>query len=1707
MSKNSKEKEKPLERIKSLFGLGKGGSSSSASYAIPKIEEVLITPEIIKDIGKESSIAHRVRAIKDLVDVVRTKRLQESAPETLYVSTCDLLHPTHGNEVRHAVLHFYCHLVQSQNDRLDTSRTHFFRVVLDLQRPEDLAKRLDLLKALTDNGKCISNFEDKAPEFLLKWMPEVLQAGKASEFLSLLVNVIKFNSAFLDKEIVTGIVQYTCILCCRTNSENDVKLGLDVLDSIVGYSILSSDILPHIVPTACRTVVIAKLSEPSWRVMHNLQGTHLGHGVISYLCRILEDRMNYRDHTLLKGAVFFLGAALWSSKAVPTLKHTPAAVLPSIAKALESKQASVAYEAAVALHWLMGSRTTLLTAFTWEFVLDVLEKLVCLPEVQQPSGGTQQLRDLVHDLVTRMEAMHEDGSYRGSIDRLFDIVEKCMHFMPEASVQRLIQFRAEKVQIPALQWVHNLSQLLERYFRTETRTSIRVKTLDVLSFVLSTNRHLYEEELLANIILPHLGALDADPNPAVVKKAVQLLTDFLQDSASPRDGEVLEIVGKVLNHPTWSTKPDHAEEVEVVRTAAHGLIDVFRKKMNSGSQCAVAAYKLLTDHVLRQYAQHELLEALAPVRLTVLNFILELRLGANYELGVSNEDGGVRFSPHLLCPYKEVCNERSSHAATSPASGGPAVSMVAPQQLNVAYMSMEDTFSAIVACVKQERDWPVLSSVLQRLSGLMKDKGLVLCGQCPLKQLCLGLCFLVGEKGKKTFEQLYHVPHGVVPSDLQVLVFPVLGVMIIYRAELDGYVVRMLISSLEVGLVSKSACTCIRALMLATLEMPEAMYKLFPDVLQKLAQISATVAVAIPVLEYLSNVIRIPQLYVSFVEEEYRKIFAIALPYTNPVKFGRFTVALALHVIAMWFLKCRITFRKDFVPYVIKNLRSNLDLHTEDTASFEELTQNRKRSSSLNDPSACPSRSDTASLQEELLEMFVDLMAQYAFGVCSSHPKRTPASEYMVKNGRSMTWLVGRKLVTITTSGCGNRAFRLGMCERCYRVCRDAADDDSSEEAQDKGQPQQDEKPDEQQRLQTRRRHQSDIQGQSAGRGISRLATPGRTKDDLSLGQAEIELEQSNEDAEPALLVAGESGRVLTQVCSCWCSGWAEVFVRSATGNTSWMMRLQNSMFSKTCAPDFPLPDVTSIFQHLRSGQGGVRRPQVSRSASLDYGLGAESSSRRNSTASHSSDGLNTEACASGGSAENVALAATERSASPLCRANSSPEVPVQIPSTPTSPLAGATPPRSPRGNVAFASSVLGPASPSPASLLDHGDDEQARALALRKSPRKEDRYESIPEESHSASRVFLLSKARLRLDLSRVGPSPAAGPATADVAARPRQPRSPPPPRVRSAHVKGEKASSSVPPASSFRDRGHTVSGMSPVTHQTVLPTVSYIDMYRCGMNPSFVFLHLYHNSWFGKPAAERPILLPESFVERSIMVFDYLPTYETHKIGVIYVGQGQARDPTAILSNQCGSERYTRFMLGLGRTIRLRDTDPKMTYIDGLDTQESDGNFAISWQDDIMQVIYHVATLMPNKEKDKSRNDKKRHIGNDFVVIVYNDSNEEYSLNTTGEFTNACIVIEPCSFGVNVVSLKGKPEVMELFKHSEPQVVPDNSLPLYVRQLALHANIASTIVHKANSKHVYVNNWLERLRHIKRIHERLTADGERPSDGSKAEDFTGYV
>ena len=182
-------------------------------------------------------------------------------------------------------------------------------------------------------------------------------------------------------------------------------------------------------------------------------------------------------------------------------------------------------------------------------------------------------------------------------------------------------------------------------------------------------------------------------------------------------------------------------------------------------------------------------------------------------------------------------------------------------------------------------------------------------------------------------------------------------------------------------------------------------------------------------------------------------------------------------------------------------------------------------------------------------------------------------------------------------------------------------------------------------------------------------------------------------------------------------------------------------------------------------------------------------------------------------------------------------------------------------------------------------------------------------------------------------------------------------------------------------------------------------------GVDPGFVALQL--SSFPDMVSDNAPILLPEEpATDRMIRAVDLTPVVDFHKIGVLYVGPGQEKE-TDILGNRHGSPAYMRFLSGLGHLITLKGQED--VYTGGLDRESDEhGKYAYVWTDDISQIVYHTATLMPNRPHDANHAMKKALIGNDWVHIVFNESGKEYKFGTIpSQFNYVNVCISPNSRG----------------------------------------------------------------------------------------------
>ncbi|KAG8693153.1 Tuberous sclerosis 2-like protein [Ceratobasidium sp. 394] len=283
--------------------------------------------------------------------------------------------------------------------------------------------------------------------------------------------------------------------------------------------------------------------------------------------------------------------------------------------------------------------------------------------------------------------------------------------------------------------------------------------------------------------------------------------------------------------------------------------------------------------------------------------------------------------------------------------------------------------------------------------------------------------------------------------------------------------------------------------------------------------------------------------------------------------------------------------------------------------------------------------------------------------------------------------------------------------------------------------------------------------------------------------------------------------------------------------------------------------------------------------------------------------------------------------------------------------------------------------------------------------------------------------------------------------------------------------------------------------------------------LDPSYFALQLSPYPDIRRASLRGRLIPNDDLLNRTLRSLDRVPVMDLHTVGILYVGPGQI-DEREILGNRAGSPAYTQFLDNLGRLIRLKDQ--RDLYTGGLDSHyDSDGQYAYTWWDVIGQILYHTATLMPNREGDEQFAFKKLHIGNDYVRIVWNDSGEPYRFDTLStQFQYVNIVIQPHSLGAMAaytstehqdeffkVLLQRAPGMPEFGMIGEFKIVSAKCLPNVIRQVSMLANFFAQIyVHTQHDtiREEYITPWRQRLRQIRLFKSRLPAlAAEEPADG----------
>lgn len=457
MSKNISKEKITFDKLKNIFGFGKtAGHHSGLSQSLPQSlsqsqvlaaanrpRECQLSNEQKNDIGKKTPISVRLKALKELEEIVENKRLVDHATEHLIFETIDLLDEDKPAEVRHAIWRFYKSLVRGQSEKLFDLRYKFLQLVkIHSIHDEDIPWRLDLMFALTDDGKNIEYCQNEIGVFMVNWFDKIITVSKLTDFLKLLTNLIKYNASCFEQDVISDIIKKIYFKLDIIKTKDDFEPLCHLFDVIVCYSLVPKQSLTMFLVVLCKGISFIgyqkdnfkPISEFCCKIVKNLMGTKLGHSCVACLCHILQDETNHQDIPLMKASVHILAQSFWGCKKIHGLKQTPNSILPAFKKALECKNRHVGIEVAESLYTLIQQQSKDLSMLTWSIILQILDIFIHNYNMSKSSKSSDEVGNRVHLILDFIEDLIQNNEFYGDKEKFYYVIEMCSAYRTVNSI-------------------------------------------------------------------------------------------------------------------------------------------------------------------------------------------------------------------------------------------------------------------------------------------------------------------------------------------------------------------------------------------------------------------------------------------------------------------------------------------------------------------------------------------------------------------------------------------------------------------------------------------------------------------------------------------------------------------------------------------------------------------------------------------------------------------------------------------------------------------------------------------------------------------------------------------------------------------------------------------------------------------------------------------------------------------------------------------------------------------------------------------------------------------------------------------------------------------------------------------------------------------------------------------------------------------------
>ncbi|KAK3845049.1 MAG: hypothetical protein J3R72DRAFT_364962 [Linnemannia gamsii] len=901
--------------------------------------------------------------------------------------------------------------------------------------------------------------------------------------MALLIDVVKFNFVFFDELEIASLLDLLHTICI--NAPEDTAHTIGFLDVIVRYGYVPTEGLSTFLKILCHTTLSDTYQERAWMITLNLMKSHSAHSAIRLLClnlRSKDEVVSSAAHTrVIQGSIRLLRRSVWGSTPIDTLSVSFSTILWSLKSAVDFKSKDVNQDIVISLSTLLEKHADDLRDLEYEIIMDVLERLkgsvtekpagehsstksfVFGPGGHATSTGHQShpsnaFRDAYGGLLYRFIDLYSRKKIPGIATRLMTLLASLQDHLPEDTMLLLLDYYYTEHQFYpyTLNWLERLHHLVQVSVIQEKRPKVRSRALQIALDVYDASLDFFHDAIVTAVFLDVFARMDKETDTVVASQVTELLIRATRTASDDLFPRLLDRIVQNIRCGCHIPKQPISGTAIACQSlaAAIGIIDLFQHALYdpNGASRVDMFFSLLVGLAINQ-------DVYKASRLVLLDFLLCLRVDLDHRIFCSTpstiesmtaateqllsedtrQDRGDR--PGLLSGHARNSGLGASAQAASAARQQTGPSAAHPthnwkqlmqgrtmQASPYVILNIPLYMTGVLSILEQERNFEVYSFVIQRLPSQLFNKHLF-CNSS--EQITKLHSVLVDMTLRDKFpESLRNLPLSAKRHNIHILAYKVLVILLCYNSKLSTNELHDLVHAFVVGLQRQATCAkiCIHALAVCCYELPQSMTKHLPGTVLKLSQIMSTATISVHILEFLSTVARLPMLYSNFVENDYKRVFGIALKYiqythsvagnttpaltsstpssavSSPISpavaaqgqssaatraLPQYVLIMAYQVIDVWFMLQRLAERRKYVPYIIRNLLM------------------------ANEP---------GKRVDEQTETCMDMLARYSYANCEPKPKPSLIQQILIgpasKTGKvvTKTWLQGNAFITVRTA-------------------------------------------------------------------------------------------------------------------------------------------------------------------------------------------------------------------------------------------------------------------------------------------------------------------------------------------------------------------------------------------------------------------------------------------------------------------------------------------------------------------------------------------------------------------------------------------------------------------------------------------------------------------------------------------------------------------